>query len=1455
MNRRLGIAFLFVFVLGTVLVRQGTRETVASPMSKGVTTLISVNSSGAQGNNWSDDSAISADGQLVVFRSPATNLVPGDTNSEIDIFVHNRQTGATTRISVDSSGMQANYGSYRPVISANGRFVSFHSYASNLVPNDTNGAWDVFVHDLQTGTTTRASVNSFSVEGNSESMYPVLSEDGRFVAFFSSASNLVPEDNNNAADVFVHDLETGTTTRASVDSSGVEGNNDSMYPALSANGRFVAFESRASNLVLGDTNGTVDVFIYDRQTETTTRLSVDSLGMQGNSASYMPSMSLDGRLVAFFSDASNLVPGDTNGARDVFIHDRQTEMTTRISVDSLGTQGNDESRDPAFSANGRFVAFFSRASNIIPNDTNGQLDVFVHDLEAGTTTRVSVDSAGLQGNDASEKPAISADGRYVAFDSYASNLVLGDINSAIDIFVHDQQGNESQFSVSGRVNDQANTPVSDVTVCVQDGMCTITDSSGIYNITHLVAGDYTLIATKLGFALSPTSLQVSVPPDATGQDFVATMLDYSISGRLTNATNGNPIPGANVRLDESVTAQTDTNGNYAFNEVSPGEHTVTVANIQGYSTTPASLTVTVPPDATGIDFIRTQSSGSGIELVSVNSSGIQGDGDSNLLGLSADGRYALFHSCSNNFVPGMFPYQNCDILRHDRQSGETISFASKPFTDNQGTEGFIGISSYPQGSMSADGQIIVFVSDDDLLVPGDSNQETDIFIRDLGNDTLTRITKPDGTDIIRGAHSPVISADGNFILFKSESHDIDSLPRWDEDLYLFERATGEITRITKRQAPGDYERIGFPVISDGGRYIVFDSEDPNIIPGSANPNDNLVRVYLYDRIDDAYLEIGLGHSINAATDITPDGRYVLVTSGAELISDVPYNYSEQVYRFDTESETFTLVSFNSVGQPSNDISTTGAISDDGRFIVFGSLSTDLVPGSYQTYSKRVYAADLDTHTITRVDQGLFGEGEAPDFNDYLPFITPDGRYIGFTAKANNLVAGDTNGALDAFMYELNPPADADSDGQSSEIENAAPNGGDGNHDGIPDSQQANVTSLPNSGNGEYVTLATPTGTALTNVEAIDNPAPSTQPGGAEFPTGFIQFGINGMAIGAATTVEIFLEGGVTANSYYKYGPTPDNSTDHWYEFLFDGITGAEILSDKIVLHFVDGEQGDGDFIANGVISDPGAPAILTPPAASVIHLSPTAKLTLSGTTYEDEDILTYDETTGAWSLFFDGSDVGLTKADVSAFEFLGNDDIFLSLDKPMKDLPGLLGITADDSDILRFTPTSTGANTAGTFTIWFDGSDVELTKGGEKIDAITFVPNGDLVISTGGGASVTGPAGTLKAADEDLLRFEATQLGTATIGAWSLYFDTSDALPKLGDVVAAGIDQDTGDILFGPDKKWVFGTLTVNTYDIGRCVGPITGANSACVAVDLFWAGAQHSFGDKKYEIDGFAMD
>jgi Tol biopolymer transport system component len=401
-------------------------------------TRISVDSAGNQGNqgpsNFSNPS-ISPDGRFVAFGSPASNLVPGDTNASEDVFVRDTLANTTTRVSVDSAGNQTFGNSYSPSISANGRFVTFTSGASNLVPGDTNRTNDIFVRDLLTNTTTRVSVDSVGNQANDASDRGSITPDGRFVVFYSFASNLVPGDTNNNIDIFVYDTLANTTTRVSVDSAGNQANREVYGSSIWADGRFVAFTSFASNLVPGDTNENYDTFVRDLSTNTTTRVSVNSAGNQASGSPGIPSIWADGRFVVFTSAASNLVPGDTNNTSDIFVRDLLTNTTTRVSVDSAGNEGNKFSSNPSISADGRFVTFASTASNLVPGDTNENYDVFVRDTLANTTARVSVDSAGNEGNNESFESSISADGPRVVFSSEATNLVAGDTNNSLDVFI------------------------------------------------------------------------------------------------------------------------------------------------------------------------------------------------------------------------------------------------------------------------------------------------------------------------------------------------------------------------------------------------------------------------------------------------------------------------------------------------------------------------------------------------------------------------------------------------------------------------------------------------------------------------------------------------------------------------------------------------------------------------------------------------------------------------------------------------------------------------------------------------------------------------------------------------------------------------------------------------------------------------------------------------------------
>ena len=331
----------------------------------------------------------------------------------------------TVRLSVRTNGNQGNADSSFPDASHSGQIVAFESDANSLIGNDNNIATDIFVRDTAANTTVRVSRHSNGSESNGPSTEASVSGDGRYVAFQSSATNLVDNDNNNATDIFVHDRQTGQTSRVSVVSGGGQANAPSYDPDISGDGRYVTFWSIASNLATLDTNGKADVFIHDRWNNQTFRVSVAGNGQQGNDDSSNPSISDDGRYVAFESYASNFIANDLDGYKDIFVHDWQGFTTIRVSQAVSGPGGEGDSFDAFISGNGNEVVFTSFAANLVENDSNGAPDVFHRSRTDNNLNRISVNSAEQQAEGTSEQPAISDDGRYVAFRSNAPNLVGG----------------------------------------------------------------------------------------------------------------------------------------------------------------------------------------------------------------------------------------------------------------------------------------------------------------------------------------------------------------------------------------------------------------------------------------------------------------------------------------------------------------------------------------------------------------------------------------------------------------------------------------------------------------------------------------------------------------------------------------------------------------------------------------------------------------------------------------------------------------------------------------------------------------------------------------------------------------------------------------------------------------------------------------------------------------------
>jgi Tol biopolymer transport system component len=422
-------------------------------VSPGETTRLSAPTTGAAlGPAVTEFPAISGDGNVVAYVSAAPDLVTDDANNLADVFVSDRAKNQTTRVSLGTNGAQANGPSGTdspPALSADGQIVAYSSSATNLVADDTNSAEDVFVYNRAKRETTRVSVGPNGVQATGGDSYtPALSADGRYVAFASDATNLVgADDTNSATDVFLHDRQTRATTRVSVGAGGVQADQFSSSPSISGDGSVVAFVSLGRNLVLNDTNDVSDVFLRDLKAGTTAVVRT-SAGSPGNAPSTSPSLSADGRAVAFATAASNLVAGDTNNAVDIVVFDRIAGTLERVSVGPEGTLGSRDSDTPSISGDGRFVAFGSDATELVPGDTNKRTDIFVRDRRIGTTTRVSLGPEPIvrasptgppvQADRPGTRPDISDTGRFIAFQSAASNLVGNDTNSAPDIFVHDR---------------------------------------------------------------------------------------------------------------------------------------------------------------------------------------------------------------------------------------------------------------------------------------------------------------------------------------------------------------------------------------------------------------------------------------------------------------------------------------------------------------------------------------------------------------------------------------------------------------------------------------------------------------------------------------------------------------------------------------------------------------------------------------------------------------------------------------------------------------------------------------------------------------------------------------------------------------------------------------------------------------------------------------------------------
>lgn len=825
---------LAVLLLGALWLPGLSGDTTAQV---GPVSVISLSAPDTQTERGSSGPAISSNGRWVAFQSIAA-LLAEDTNEAQDIYVRDRRTGQVERVSVDSAGGQAIGESSDPVLSRNGRFVAFVSDAANLVEGDSNGLPDVFVHDRKTGTTVRASVASDGGEADGGSDSPMLPGNGRFVAFDSAATNLAASDTNGVRDVFLHDLKTGVTELVSAAPGGGAADGESVSPSVSANGRFVAFVSLANNFIADDGNGAADIYLADRTSGSVTRVSVGSTGQESNGNSFAPVLSDNGRLVVYVSAASNLVAGDDNGVDDVVLRDLKTAVNELVSVPIAGGEGAapGASSQPSLSSNGRLVAFLSAGSDQVAGDGNDADDVFVRDRKLLVTQRLSTDVAGGEGAGDSLGPRLSGSGKVLAFSSFAEDLVPGDNNEEQDVFAR-------------------------------------------------------------------------------------------------NMPTGKKPAGATERLSVFAADQ-EADGNCDVGYITPNARFVTFASVA------ESLAVADPNGTLQDVFLRDRKLRDTL-LLSQSTDGAASDGLSQGAHVSDNGRLAVFRSAGTTLVAGDGNAVD-DIFLRDVKLGTTrrVSVAA------DGTEAN-GSSIDPQ--ISGNGRIAVFTSQANNLVAGDGNGVLDIFAVDLKTNVVQRMSVASNGGAANAASGqPSVSANGRYVAFASGANNLvvgDS--NGQSDVFVHDRQTLVTQRVSVSSEGTQANAASVrPHLSANGRLVLFVSNANNLVAGDTN---NQSDVFVHDRTTGVTVRVSVasdgqeGNALSSVARISPDGRYAVYNSFASNFAADDTNGAVDVYRHDLKTGATLRVSVDAEGLEVPQGGSGPSVSSGGRFVAFQSQSDALAP--------------------------------------------------------------------------------------------------------------------------------------------------------------------------------------------------------------------------------------------------------------------------------------------------------------------------------------------------------------------------------------------------------------------------------------------------------------------------------------------------------------------------------
>jgi hypothetical protein len=813
---------------------------------------------------------------------------------------------------------------------------------------------------------------------------------------------------------------------------------DSYNPIVSSDGRFVAFASTANNLAVGAGNqtyighvpGAMNVFLRDRQLGVTTLVSINAAGTGGgNDDSFPSALSDDGRYVCFESAASDLVPGDTNGVKDIFVRDLTAGMTTLVSASANGGCANGESREAAMTPDGRYVAFVSAASNLVANDSNGIADIFVRDLQAGVTTLASVGATPI-GNlqvatpntpgASSEWPSISTDGRYVAFYSTALYLVPKLTNTG-EIFMRDMVSNVTVF-VSTNAHAILPAPISGNYTMTPDGqfIAYYGSQSGLHPTGailryHTATGLTDLVATN-GYLNN--SLDTGERP-----------LDISTNGEFVAFMQTNASVGGSIQIWDAQTGAARlvsggvSNANCAFPRLDASGRYVAFLSDEGGALTANS-------DASSHVYVR-DTVGGGAQLADLNLAGTAPFSSATApVSLSAAGNVVAWSAPDGNLAVSA---QKLDVFARDLigKSTAVISVA-------QGSLGSVtgpGSSSIGAGCVSSNGQVVAFSTDADGLVPSDTNGLRDIYAHNLinGSNTLVSLSM-DGATAGNGQSSVAsINASGRYVIFASAATNlVANDTNGAVDIFVRDLQSNTTTLVTV-DSTGQGEGNGNssqPALSDDGRYAFFFSAANNLVTNRVSTQTNVL--YRRDLQRGATVVISPSGGAPMAS-MTPDGGKVVWANNHE--------------GFLWQASSGTNTSVLEVLSPQWVLQDM-AISPDGTKAVFGATSkiyiVDLVAGTNSLLTNvedtslarfqfsgdsrflacltaisninQVYLYDLVNGTNFLISQAYDGSGPGDGACD-SPAFSADGRYVAYRSFADNIVPGDTNGLADVFLYD------------------------------------------------------------------------------------------------------------------------------------------------------------------------------------------------------------------------------------------------------------------------------------------------------------------------------------------------------------------------------------------------------------------------------------------------------